>query len=237
MASEITRRELVKRGIAGAAAVGVAGVVSGSAIGAPLKGAQPEAQRRRSAKRTKLIVLEAAGAPGCDIDGPSVSNPGTHQLAAQLYRTLIDYQRVPQGDVLVPQLAKFRGELADSWTKKGLVTTFKLRKGIVSAAGNELTADDIVWTFARGKSASGAIPCSWFLSNVAGLMGAEIFDPKAPKDVHDLKGEVVALDRYTVQFKQYEANALFPSVLAIFCHDIFDSTLAKSKATAKDPWA
>lgn len=107
----------------------------------------------------------------------------------------------------------------------------------MSCAGNELASEDVVWTFARGKSVSGAIPCSWFLSNVAGLMGAEIFDPKAPKDVKELKGEVVAVDRYTVQFKQFEANALFPSVLAIFCHNIFDSTLAKQKATAKDPWA
>lgn len=49
MASEISRRELVKRGIAGAAAVSVAGAVSSSAFGAPVKAAQPGAERRRNA--------------------------------------------------------------------------------------------------------------------------------------------------------------------------------------------
>ena len=41
---------------------------------------------------------------------------------------------------------------AASYTKKGLAFTFHLRQGVKSCAGNELTADDVVYTFARAKS-------------------------------------------------------------------------------------
>ena len=67
----------------------------------------------------------------------------------------------------------FRPQLATSWSKSGLTWTFKLRQGVKSCAGNEFTADDVVYTFQRAKSVSGAAPAAWFLSNVGAVLSLD----------------------------------------------------------------
>ena len=47
----------------------------------------------------------------------------------------------------------------------GLTLTLKLKQGVKSCDGNEMTADDVVYTFARAKSVAGAAPVGWFLGS------------------------------------------------------------------------
>lgn len=73
-------------------------------------------------------------------------------------------------------------ELAESWeiSEDGMVYTFHLRKGVLFTSGNELTAEDVVWSFDRCITILG--PPSFFPT----MLGLEV-------------GSTVALDRYTVQ--------------------------------------
>ena len=190
--------------------------------------------------KTQLIVLNDDVAPGLDPDGPAGASPYYIEAIQNLLEPLVDYPTIKQGEVLALNYKvnafQFAPRLATSWTKKGLVWTFHLRKGVKSCAGNEFTADDVVYTFARAKSVSGAAPVAWFLGNVAGILP---LDPLISKDpaAKLLKGEVVKVDPYTVNFTQLHPSDLFPRVLQIEALLIWDSKEMKAHATAKDPWS
>jgi len=211
------------------AAVVVVGVFAGSSV----------ASSGKAQAKDTLVVLQDDVAPALDLDGANAASPQLQEILLNTMTQLVNYPNKANGAVLEPNYkvttAQYQPQLATSWTKKGLTWTFKLRQGVKSCAGNELTADDVVYTFQRAKSVSGAAPVAWFLSNVGGVLGLEVFgkDPKAK----ELKGEVTKIDDYTVQIKQQHANDLFPRVLEIFALDIFDSKETKKHATAADPWA
>ena len=223
--SGISRRELLKRGAVGAAAAGLPAILAGPALGASSKS---------SASMDSLVVLMPTVAEGADWDGSQNSASSAQELICQTYRGLLKLDRKEANGVLVPQLEGYANDLAESVTQKGLVWTFKLRQGIKSAVGNELTSADVVWTFERANQVGGAVPCAWFLGNVAGVLKADVFAKGADKK---LKGSVVALDRYTVQITQYETNEVWPDVLSVFCLFIVDTVEAKKHITAADPWA
>ncbi len=189
-----------------------------------------------------LIVLREQIAPQMNPDGTTAGDPGMVDVFKNVYWRLVDYPTSRKGDIIVPNYKvkpmNFVPQLAQSYSKKGLTWTFKLRKGIKSCTGNELTADDIVYTFARAKSVSGGAPVAWFLANVGSIINLDPLtkgakDPKAK----ELSGEVTKVDDYTVQIKQYAPNELFPRVLEIFALNIFDSKEMKKQASAKDPWS
>ena len=199
------------------------------------------ADAKRSAKDT-LIVLKDQIAPQMNPDGANAADPGVWDVFKNVYGRLVVYPTTRQGDILVPNYkvkpTGFAPELAASYTKSGLVWTFKLRKDITSCAGNPLTADDVVYTFARAKSVSGASPVAWFLSNVGSVINLDPLtkgakDPKAK----ELSGEVTKIDDSTVQIKQYAPNELFPRVTEIFALAIFDSKEMQKQSSAKDPWS
>ena len=129
--------------------------------------------------------------------------------------------------------------LATSWTQNSPKQwTVKLRQGVKSQYGNELTSADVVYTFARAKSVSGSASNSWFLANVGGIIGFGPVLPKAPASAKVLTNEVVAVDKYTVQFNLFEESGrLFMVALADTNLTIFDSVAMKKHATASDPWS
>ena len=203
-----------------------------------LAGIATAASGTSTAKDT-LVVLSDEVAPALDQDGASAANPALEEMLLNIQTPLIEFPRTKRGDILVPNYAvgqmDFEPRLATSYTKKGLVWTFNLRKGVKSCAGNEFTADDVVYSFARGKSVSGAAPIGWFLANVASIFSLEPLTSKDPK-AKELT-EVVKVDDYTVQITQRNANELFPRVAEIFGLAPFDSKVMKANATAKDPWS
>ncbi|MFN8534132.1 MAG: ABC transporter substrate-binding protein [Dehalococcoidia bacterium] len=136
-------------------------------------------------------------------------------LAAPAIRTLPDGRRYADFDQVTGRLAE-RFEPNDDFSQ----WTIHLRRGVRSHAGNELTSEDVLWSYARAF-AFRAIGM-WRTSTIAGVPPS---------------GGIEALDRYTVRFRIDGANAHFPRFLCYGTCAIVDSTEAKRQATADDPWA
>ena len=187
-----------------------------------------------------LVFLAEDVPAGVDYDGPAAALPTSQTGFVNLMDPLISYARVatPPGSIgrLDPQV--FEGRLAESWSYDAgtLTWTFHLRHGVKSCVGNELTADDVIYTFARAKSVSGTTPDGWFLSSVASLAGftSDVF---THPESRDLGGAVVKVDPYTVKFRQSAIDRLFLPALSTFAILIFDSREMRRHARADDPWS
>ncbi len=194
-----------------------------------------------SASAQEILVLAEDVPAGLNYDGPSAAIPASQQGMVTLLEPLIAYAdgETNESGVTLPNFAEFEGRLAESWEydPETLTWTFKLREGVTGCGGATFNADDVVYTFARAKSVSGAAPIGWFLSNVASIAGftPDVFgeDPAAK----ELGDEVVKVDDYTVQIRQSEPNALFLPVLTIFGLLIFDKETMEANATEADPWS
>jgi peptide/nickel transport system substrate-binding protein len=114
------------------------------------------------------------------------------------------------------------GRWAESWEESadGTIWTFKLRKGIVSYAGNEMTCEDHRWSWERGFEMKAV---KFFFTKVLLI---------------EQHGDVTCPDPYTVQFKITAKNPLFLQLLAMnYYGGVFDKVEAKKHASADDPWA
>ena len=92
---------------------------------------------------------------------------------------IIEFMTFNQLTAFNPDTKKMEGELAESWTTEegGKVWTFKLKKGVKFQNGEELKADDVVYTMERAKE----------LGKCTGAMTGAI-------------EKVEAVDDYTVKF-------------------------------------
>jgi peptide/nickel transport system substrate-binding protein len=214
-----------------------AGLVDGDDDEAPDEEPDGEAPPSGAADGELTYLAEDVPA-GLDWDGPSAAIPATQFGMEQLYGRLMRYA-LEDGDdgILRPDYTTLVGELAESWEQDDLEWTFQLREGVVSCAGNELTADDVVWTFERAKSVGGAAPIGWFLLNVGSVMDPSPLAPDATDEDRALSGEIEKIDDYSFVIRQFEPNQLFPDVLAIFGLGIVDSAEALAHATEEDPFA
>jgi peptide/nickel transport system substrate-binding protein len=226
----VRRREFITGGLA-IGGLALAGCSSSSSSGTS-----------SSSSGLSLISLTDVIARGFDRDGPN-TDPGFAEANYNTFDGLVAYPQPLTDGAFVPNFSagidQFVPMLAESWTQQSpKVWIVKLRQGVKSAAGNELTSADVVYTFARAKSVSGSASNSWFLANVGGILGYAPVLPKAPASAKVLTNEVVAVDKYTVQFNLFEdTGRLFMVALADTNLTIFDSVLMKKHATASDPWS
>ncbi len=198
---------------------------------------------------TSLTYLGLDVPAGLDPDGPSASIPATQQGIANLMEPLIYYKGAGENATGVGlldygyDLERFEGKLAESVTfdEASLTWTFKLREGVKGCNNTTFNADDVLYTFARAKSVSGAAPIGWFLSNVANIGGftADVFaeDPAVADAAKQLGDWITAPDEYTVVIKQDAPNKLFLPVLTIFGLYIYDKETMEANATPEDPWS
>lgn len=138
-------------------------------------------------------------------------------------RTVYDSEfDVCVADLAAPGDEGYIGRWAERWDKSedGKTWTFYLRKGIKSWAGNEMTAEDIRWTWERG----------FHMKGVKYFMSTALFLEK-PEDV-----EVV--DQYTVRFHLQKPCAIVLKLMSMnYYGGPFDSVEAKKHATSEDPYA
>ncbi len=195
---------------------------------------------QNSNSKDSIIYLTQDVPVGLNNDGAAASIPESQIGIVNLQDALIDYAIDTDnvGEVRSLNFEQFEGRLAKEWyfDKQTLTWTFKLRENVISCAGNELTADDVIYTFARAKSVTGAAPIGWFLSSVASIKS---FDNEVLSNpmVRELGDEVRKIDRYTVEIKQSAPNKLFLPALSTFGIRIFDSVEARNNSSEEDPWS
>jgi peptide/nickel transport system substrate-binding protein len=199
------------------------------------------------AEESTLLFLAEDVPSGLDTDGPSIAIPTTQLGMVQLLEPLIAYENKPEPNedgVYVPDFSKPVGRLLESWSydPERITWTLKLRKGVKSCAGNELTADDVMYTYARALNVGGAVPNSWFLLNMAGVKGftTDVFSPdkEVAEKAKKLGDGVRKIDDYTVEVEQVQPNPLFLVNIAVtISQGIYDSKEMKAHATPDDPWS
>ena len=208
------------------------------------------------AQSNDLLFLSYNVPNSLNVDGPGGTFAPSYGGMLQLLEPLVSYGTLGTNDEDVIELdfTKSTGRLAESWTydEDSLTWTFKLKQGITGCDGATFNADDVLYTFARAKSISGASPVGYFLASVGSianftpaLFGAraqankakeEGKDPPSP-DLRDLGAEVVKVDDYTITITQAAPNKLFLPVLAIFALMIYDKETMEANATEDDPWS
>jgi len=188
----------------------------------------------------QILFLAEDVPASLNYDGPSASI-GTSQTGfINLMEPMVyyPYGAVGADGVRLLDFTKIEGRLIEKWAydPASLTWTMSLRKGVKSCSGNEFTADDVIYTFARAKSVSGKAPVGWFLSNVGGIKGftRDVFrDPEAKK----LGDEVRKIDDYTVAITQAAPNSFLLMALTIYGLAPFDSKEMKAHAKPEDPWS
>jgi peptide/nickel transport system substrate-binding protein len=191
------------------------------------------------AQATQLLYLAEDVPAGLDYDGPSVSVNTSQAGFINMMDTLVDYPLSGQQEDGIRRLdfSRFEGRLLEGWEHDPATRTWTLhlRRGVKSCAGNSFTADDVVYTLARGKSVSGAAPINWFLASLASIQG---FDRSVFSGGSKALGDAVTkVDDYTVTIRQSAENALFLTVLTVYSMAPFDSVEMKKHATDADPWS
>ncbi|PPR76475.1 MAG: Heme-binding protein A [Alphaproteobacteria bacterium MarineAlpha2_Bin1] len=188
-----------------------------------------------------LLVLSEDVPAGLDYDGPSIAIPATQTGVDNLMEPLIYYKTKGMNDegVITHDYSQFEGRLAESWSfdESTLTWTLKLRKNVKGCNGSVFNADDVIYTYERAKSVSGAAPIGWFLASVGSMAN---FTPAVfgeDKEAKKLGNEVTKVDDYTIKIRQSAKNALFLHVLTVFGSYIYDKETMLDNATAKDPYS
>ena len=161
----------------------------------------------------------------------------TQWIAYELKSTLVEYDlsglagEIPACDVLA-STANVSPGLAESWEYNADRTsiTFKLREGVLSSAGNELTSEDVRWAFERSlqPDSNAVAKFLWFIaSGYAGVV----------EDGHNWEDLITVVDKYTFQLHLVNATPVDIASMAHWSMRIADSTEAKKHATADDPFA
>ena len=159
----------------------------------------------------KTLVVAAITTPkGLD---PDFWVPGMIESVVNVYEGLTRYGRktdengmeVIDANVILPHLA-------ESWTVSddGKVYEFKLRQGVRSVYGNEMTSADVVWGWEKSvpQKRTGR-----FLRTVSSVENVE------------------AIDKYNVRFTLSAANRIFLKVLTLYSPSTYDSTEVKKHIT------
>jgi peptide/nickel transport system substrate-binding protein len=166
-----------------------------------------------AAERKDVLVIGMATSDIISLDPAKAFEFSGVGIINQLYDKLLDF---PAGRFDKPALS-----LAESWkvSDDGKIWTFKLRKGIKFHSGNELTAEDVVYSFQRVV----------YLKDQPAFILTQ-FGLK--------EDSIKAIDKYTVQItldKQY-AQGIFFSCLSAGVASIVDSKVVKQHVNKTDKY-
>lgn len=184
-----------------------------------------------------LTYLSEAVPNGLDYDMGSLGLPqsqGAMDAMMDQFLTFAPAAANSDGILMLDQ-AHYQARLATSWDfdPNRVTWTFHLRAGVKSCHGNEFTADDVLYTYARGKSQSGEVPLGEFQSSTQGIA---TFQDSNNKTLGD---EVKKVDKYTVVFQLSSPPTVLtlPSMAQALGSAFFDSKDMKAHATPSDPWS
>jgi len=168
-------------------------------------------------RATEAVYRRPLGHDPKTLDPARVSDIYSLSVSQQIFDGLVQYDSAL---TIVPALAEF-------WraSREGLVWTFTLRRGVKFHNGREVTAEDVVYSFARildPRTRSGA--AELFLN----VRGAREFREGRAKSVSGL----VALDRRTVQVTLDENVAPFVAIAAVGHAKIVPRDLVEAQGDA-----
>jgi peptide/nickel transport system substrate-binding protein len=162
-----------------------------------------------------LIVAAPQTPTGFDGD---IAKVATRQMIVQTNESLVRYKRVRGSDGKTTlDATDFEPNLAESWaiSADGKSYVFKLRRGVKSAWGNEMTADDVLWGFERAWQIKRT---SFFLYNLIGLSGF--------KKTGD----------YEITLELKSPTKMLLPMLTMYFPGLHDKKEVLKHATPEDPW-
>jgi ABC-type transport system substrate-binding protein len=168
----------------------------------------------------RTLIVAASGTPG-SLDG-DIFTANMQATVTNVYDQLVTYgykdstfEFANGAREIDPD--QLQGKLATSWTSSpaGLRVDFTLRQGVRSFFGNELTADDVVWSWEKSAAQRRTGAFIGRVSNVA---------------------SVEAVDTYTVRFNLSSPSPVLLAALSIYVPSIYDSTEVKKHVSADDPY-
>lgn len=179
-----------------------------------------------SSSKDSVTVLTPSIDTQLSWDAGYAGSPNAFELMDNTNAELIrkPYIKTTQAGVTTQDISNFEGVLAKSYdvSSDGLVYTFKLREGVLSQRGNELTSDDVIWSFERKFASKTSI--------TPYIVAPALTDPtKQFKKIGKYEFSI------TVARAGYGFTLL--SVIADVAGQIYDSTYLKKHATAADPYA
>lgn len=165
-------------------------------------------------------------------------------IHVQIYDQLLRYPIVESDGRPVQDVTRFEPMLAEGFevSADGRRYRVALRRGVASEHGHELTADDVVWSWAALEEPAGAArppEVNWLTTGVHGEVGRWVAFMGSAYEAIPGTGaaEVRALDSHTVEFALPEPNAAFPHILTMTVPPIYDSSEARRHTTPGDPHA
>jgi len=214
---KVTRRTVIEA---------AAAVAAGGALPAALS------LTAEAAEETHTMVIAAPATPQ-SLDHEFDVSLGTIDSVGGLYDNLLEYEKVPdknapealREDISVhtdrPYNLALKGKLAEKWevSPDGMVGRFTLRQGVKSNWGNELTAEDVKWTWDRKLHLSGLGP---FQTGVLGIT----------------KEEQIQVDsKYVISFHVPKPTPLLLKQMVNLSNPVYDATKCKQVTSSDDPWA
>lgn len=173
-------------------------------------------------------LVQAVATDANGLDPAKCLTSSCHELAFNTYERLVTFKYKPSSNgSQIYDALEVTPQLASSWKQDGATVTFTLRDDVkFYPSGNPLTADDVVYSFARLTSLPGTN--GNFQAAVAGL-----YNPS----------QTVAVDPHTVAIT-YTNRSGAPTVSPVSLPNmrftqfaIIDSVEAKKHATDTDPWS
>jgi ABC-type transport system substrate-binding protein len=142
----------------------------------------------------------------------------TQHVVTQVYENLLAYAKTEVDGQTVLDPNNVVPHLAESWTvsEDGRTWVFKLREGVLSPYGNELTADDVEWSWAKSFAQERT---GNFIARVSNVTG------------------VRAISQYEVEFTLSAPSAILLNALTLYVPGIYDTTEVLKHVTDDDPWA
>ena len=169
-----------------------------------------------------MVRVLTDGAPNTlDPDGNGL-NRYSYNIAWNVYDRLVTFGKkaLPDGKSFIYDYQQIVSQLAESFetSADGTKLTFHLRQNATFHDGSPVTARDVKWSLDRAVT----MPASRSQMASGSMTSPDQF---VVVDDHTFTVTVPRRDRFTLQ----DLAVTFPSVI--------NSTLAKSHATAADPWA
>lgn len=208
----------------------------------------PALRRRAAAGVTALALLASACGSGSESEGgaatasggsgsdatltaaveavPSTLDLAVYEGAAtdlamiNAYSTLIKYESIDVEDNRLPGVDDLAPSLATSWERNDDGSLTVELAEAVSPAGNEMTGEDVKWSFER--AIENFSTAQFFASSFMLL---------------DVENPVTVVDDDTVTINTTGFSVMLEPILTHWSFSILDSTEVRSHATDDDPWA